>query len=74
MIQWIELLAAAFLASLPFHLTFENVMVQGIGIVKIHTAFYQFSVLWHSRVLVCVPFVIGILRRCRSIPEENYGV
>ena len=40
-IQWIELLAAAFLASLPFHLTFENVMVQGIGIVKIHAQLIQ---------------------------------
>ena len=26
-IQWGELLSAAFLASLPFHLSFENVMV-----------------------------------------------
>ena len=33
-IQWGELLAVAFLASLPFHLTFQNVMVQGIGVVK----------------------------------------
>ena len=29
-IQGGELLSAAFLASLPFHLSFENVMVQGI--------------------------------------------
>ncbi|MFR4430785.1 MAG: DUF2298 domain-containing protein, partial [Blautia faecis] len=72
MIQWIELLAAAFLASLPFHLTFENVMVQGIGIVKIHTAFYQFSVLWAFPLLVCVPFVIGILRRIGTFPEKKF--
>lgn len=71
-IQWIELLAAAFLASLPFHLTFENVMVQGIGIVKIHTAFYQFSVLWAFPLLVCVPFVIGILRRIGTFPEKKF--
>ena len=71
-IQWIELLAAAFLASLPFHLTFENVMVQGIGIVKIHTAFYQFSVLWAFPLLVCVPFVIGILRSIRTFPEKKF--
>ena len=61
-IQWGELLAVAFLASLPFHLTFQNVMVQGIGVVKIHTAFYQFCVLWAFPLLVCVPFVIGIPR------------
>ena len=72
-IQWIELLAAAFLASLPFHLTFENVMVQGIGIVKIHTAFYQFSVLWAFPLLVCVPFVIGILKSIGTFPEKNSG-
>ncbi len=71
-IQWVELLAAAFLASLPFHLTFENVMVQGIGIVKIHTAFYQFSVLWAFPLLVCVPFVIGILRRIGTFPEKKF--
>lgn len=71
-IQWIELLAAAFLASLPFHLTFENVMVQGIGIVKIHTAFYQFSVLWAFPLLVCVPFVIGILKSIGTFPEKKF--
>lgn len=41
-VQWIELLLTAVLISLPFHLQFKSVMVQGIGIVKIHTAFYQF--------------------------------
>ena len=71
-IQWVELLAAAFLASLPFHLTFENVMVQGIGIVKIHTAFYQFCVLWAFPLLVCVPFVIGILRSIGMFPEKKF--
>ena len=71
-IQWVELLAAAFLASLPFHLTFENVMVQGIGIVKIHTAFYQFCVLWAFPLLVCVPFVIGILKSIRTFPEKKF--
>ena len=71
-IQWVELLAAAFLASLPFHLTFENVMVQGIGIVKIHTAFYQFCVLWAFPLLVCVPFVIGILKSIGTFPEKKF--
>ena len=71
-IQWVELLAAAFLASLPFHLTFENVMVQGIGIIKIHTAFYQFCVLWAFPLLVCVPFVIGILKSIGTFPEKKF--
>ena len=70
-IQWGELLAAAFLASLPFHLSFENVMVQGIGIVKIHTAFYQFCVLWAFPLLVCVLFVIGILKKIRTFPDKK---
>lgn len=70
-IQWGELLSAAFLASLPFHLSFENVMVQGIGIVKIHTAFYQFCVLWAFPLLVCVLFVIGILKKIRTFPDKK---
>ena len=45
-VQWIEVLLTAVLVSLPFHLQFKSVMVQGIGLVKIHTAFYQFCVLW----------------------------
>ena len=71
-VQWVELLVAAFLVSLPFHLTFENVMVQGIGIVKIHTAFYQFCVLWAFPLLVCVPFVIGILKSIGTFPEKKF--
>lgn len=71
-VQWVELLVAAFLASLPFHLTFENVMVQGIGIVKIHTAFYQFCVLWAFPLLVCVPFVIGILKSIGTFPRKKF--
>lgn len=71
-VQWVELLVAAFLVSLPFHMTFENVMVQGIGIVKIHTAFYQFCVLWAFPLLVCVPFVIGILRSIGMFPEKKF--
>ena len=70
-IQWGELLSVAFLASLPFHLTFQNVMVQGIGVVKIHTAFYQFCVLWAFPLLVCVPFVIGILKKIRTFPDKK---
>ena len=71
-VQWVELLVAAFLVSLPFHMTFENVMVQGIGIVKIHTAFYQFCVLWAFPLLVCVPFVIGILKSIGTFPEKKF--
>lgn len=73
-IQWGELLSAAFLASLPFHLSFENVMVQGIGIVKIHTAFYQFCVLWAFPLLVCVLFVIGILKKYEHFQIKRYEV
>ena len=70
-IQWGELLAVAFLASLPFHLTFQNVMVQGIGVVKIHTAFYQFCVLWAFPLLVCTPFVIVVLKKIRTFPDKK---
>ena len=70
-IQWGELLAVAFLASLPFHLTFQNVIVQGIGVVKIHTAFYQFCVLWAFPLLVCTPFVIVVLKKIRTFPDKK---
>lgn len=60
-VQWIELLLTAVLISLPFHLQFKSVMVQGIGIVKIHTAFYQFCVLWAFPLLICGLFVVSTL-------------
>lgn len=60
-VQWIELLLTAVLISLPFHLQFKSVMVHGIGIVKIHTAFYQFCVLWAFPLLICGLFVVSTL-------------
>lgn len=71
LVQWSELLLIAIVASLPFHLTFRNVMVQGIGIVKIHTAFYQFCVLWAFPLLVCVPFAVGVLMKIKTFRDKK---
>lgn len=70
-VQWIEVLLTAILTSLPFHLQFKSVMVQGIGLVKIHTAFYQFCVLWAFPLLVCIPFVTGVLLKIRNFKRKK---
>ena len=70
-VQWIEVLLTAVLVSLPFHLQFKSVMVQGIGLVKIHTAFYQFCVLWAFPLLICVPFVIDVLMKIRKFKTKR---
>lgn len=46
-------------------------MVQGIGLVKIHTAFYQFCVLWAFPLLICVPFVIDVLMKIRKFKTKR---
>lgn len=71
LVQWSELLLIAVVVSFPFHLTFQNVMVQGIGTVKIHTAFYQFCVLWAFPLLVCVPFVVGVLMKIKIFQDKK---
>ena len=70
-VQWIELLLTAVLVSLPFHLQFKSVMVQGIGIVKIHTAFYQFCVLWAFPLLICGLFVVSTLIKNRNFTNKK---
>ena len=73
-VQWIELLLTAVLISLPFHLQFKSVMVQGIGIVKIHTAFYQFCVLWAFPLLICGLFVVSTLIKNRNFTNKKPGI
>ena len=41
---------------------------------KIHTAFYQFCVLWAFPLLVCVLFVIGILKKYEHFQIKRYEV
>lgn len=71
LVQWSELLLIAVVVSFPFHLTFQNVMVQGIGTAKIHTAFYQFCVLWAFPLLACVPFVVGVLMKIKIFQDKK---
>lgn len=46
-------------------------MVQGVGLVQIHTAFYQFCVLWAFPLLVSAPFVIGILKNIKTFSDKR---
>ena len=70
-IQWSEVLVIAVAVSFPFHLAFHNVMVQGVGLVQIHTAFYQLCVLWAFPLLVSAPFVIGILKNIKTFSDKR---
>ncbi|MDO4622503.1 MAG: DUF2298 domain-containing protein [Eubacteriales bacterium] len=55
-----ELTAVQTLAALPFTLQFET-MMQGIGIAKHHTAFYQLLVLWGLPMAVFLFFTGEVL-------------
>lgn len=58
MVQWLEVLSVSLLAALPFNLTFDSSMAQGVVLCKNHSAFYQLCVLWALPVLVCAAFLI----------------
>ena len=70
-VQWMEVLAVAMLAVLPFNLTFNSSMAQGVALCQNHSAFYQLCVLWALPVLVCVAFLICYFygMRGQKIPE-----
>ena len=70
-VQWMEVLAVAMLAALPFNLTFNSSMAQGVALCQNHSAFYQLCVLWALPVLVCVAFLICYFygMRGQKIPE-----
>lgn len=60
-IEWAAVLGISVLLSLPFSLTFDGGMVKGIGVVTIHTKFYQFLVLWGLPFIVCGTFMVKYL-------------
>lgn len=60
-VQWLELLGISILAAIPFHLSFDSGMAQGIVISQNHSAFYQLCVLWALPFLVCGAFMIYYL-------------
>lgn len=60
-VQAFELLAVSYLVILPFTIQFDS-MVDGVGIAKYHSYFYQLLVLWGIPVLLVLVFVISLLR------------
>lgn len=60
-LEWAAVLGISVLVALPFTLTFDGGMVKGIGIVAIHTKFYQFLVLWGLPFTVCGTFMVRYL-------------
>ena len=55
-----EIYLLAYLVILPFTLQFDT-MVDGIGIAKYHSYFYQLLVLWGLPAVLTITFVISIL-------------
>lgn len=60
-VQALELLAVSYLVILPFTIQFDS-MVDGVGIAKYHSYFYQLLVLWGIPVLLVLVFVVSLLR------------
>ena len=60
-VQALELLAVSYLVILPFTIQFDS-MVDGVGIAKYHSYFYQLLVLWGIPVLLVLVFVLSLLR------------
>ena len=58
--QMAEIYLLAYLVILPFTLQFDT-MVDGIGIAKYHSYFYQLLVLWGLPAVFTITFVISIL-------------
>ncbi len=58
--QMAEIYLIAYLVILPFTLQFDT-MVDGIGIAKYHSYFYQLLVLWGLPTVLTITFVITIL-------------
>ncbi len=60
-VQAFELLAVSYLVILPFTIQFDS-MVDGVGIAKYHSYFYQLLVLWGIPVLLVLVFVVSLLK------------
>ena len=59
-VQMAEIYLVAYLVILPFTLQFDT-MVDGVGIAKYHSYFYQLMVLWGLPAVLTITFIIAIL-------------
>lgn len=58
--QWTETLLLSFLVSLPFTLTFDSGMAQGVRLTQNHSALYQLCILWVFPVLAVLIYLIAL--------------
>ncbi|MFV0528300.1 MAG: DUF2298 domain-containing protein [Lachnospiraceae bacterium] len=70
-IQWLEILVIAVVASLPFTLQFES-MAQGVALAQNHSAFYQLCVLWALPVFLTVSYLVSVLRPLLKRRQTKY--
>ena len=68
--QAAEILAISWFVILPFTITFDT-MVDGIGIAKYHSYFYQLLVLWGLPVLLVLVFLVSLLRERLKEPGKK---
>ena len=58
--QMAEIYLIGYLVILPFTLQFDT-MIDGVGIAKYHSYFYQLMVLWGLPAVLTIPFVVSML-------------
>lgn len=63
-VQWVAVLVIAIMLALPFQLTFDSSMAQGVVLAQNHSAFYQLCVLWG------LPFLVSLL----YLAKYFYGI
>lgn len=66
-IQWIEVIAIAFILALPFNLTFDSGMAQGVALAQNHSPIYRYCVLWALPLLICLAYLISYLSKMRKV-------
>ena len=74
--QWTETLLLSFLVSLPFTLTFDSGMAQGVRLTQNHSALYQLCILWAFPVLAVLIYLIALALEqgtCRPLSHGYRG-
>ena len=69
--QMLEIYLIAYLVILPFTLQFDT-MVDGVGIAKYHSYFYQLMVLWGLPAVLVITFIAAILwEKLRNMEHKS---
>ena len=69
--QMVEIYLIAYLVILPFTLQFDT-MVDGVGIAKYHSYFYQLMVLWGLPMVLVITLIVAILwEKLRNMEHKS---